>query len=301
MVMIPEVTEQHTNILVQYMVLTTEANKEFTLDLSLDGVSKTKLTIQSNVVKDYNLYFEQQGTYTLSASVYELNLTYSTYITIKPYTGNLPVIDPTRSDLMVYLNPRNKSNSALDRDKWADYNGNYTGNLTGLHYGTANGWLMDEYGINYLKLTSGATFSMPDFRPFIKDPTKEDASDSRMGSGMTIELDFEINGVLDYDTELIKCLSRNKDDDIKVGFCVTGDRIRFYSSRGALLSLNLVEGKRTRVSFVIEPNTGTISFPMVYGYLNGKLSGAVIYDSASDAFKDVSDGPAYITVDSTDA
>ena len=301
MVMFPDVTEQHTNIPVQYMVLAQESNKDYTLNLSLDGVTKIQLTVQSNKEGEYNLYFEEKGTYTLSATVIELNLVYTTYIVIVPYTGNLPVIDPTRSDLMLYLNPRNKSNSALDRGEWADYNGNYTGTLTGLHYGIANGWLMDDDGVNYLKLTSGATFSMPDFRPFLKDPTKFDGTDGRMGSGMTIELDFEINGVLDYDTELIKCLSRNKDGDIKVGFCVTGDRVRFYSSRGALLSLNLVEGKRTRVSFVIEPNTGTINFPMVYGYLNGKLSGAVIYDSASDAFKDVSDGPAYLTMDSKDA
>lgn len=301
MVMFPDVTEQHTNIPVQYMVLAAESNKEYTLNIALDGVSKTKLTVKSNNAGDYNLYFEEKGTYTFSATVVELNLVYTTYMTINPYTGNLPVIDPTRSDLMLYLNPRNKSNSALDRAEWADYNGNYTGNLTGLHYGTANGWLMDANGVNYLKLTSGAKFRMPDFRPFIKDPTKVDATDSRMGSGMTIELDFEINGVLDYDTELLSCLSRNADGEIKVGFCVTGDRVRFYSSRGALLSLNLVEGKRTRVSFVIEPNTGSIEFPMVYGYLNGKLSGAVIYDKDSDAFKDVSTGPASIIIDSTDA
>jgi hypothetical protein len=205
---------------------------------------------------------------------------------------------------MLYLNPKNKSNNAVDRNEWTDYNGNYKGNLTGLHYGTIDGWLMDKSGASYLKLSSGATFEMPDFRPFIKDPTILDSNDSRMGSGMTIELDFEINGVLDYDTELIKCLSRNKDGDIRVGFCVTGDKIRFYSSRGvSLLSLSLIEGQRTRVSFVIEPNISndTIDYPMIYGYLNGKLSGAVIYDSSADKFKDANDGPAILTMDSKDA
>lgn len=301
MVFLPEKTEQFTNIPVQYMLLAQESNKDYTLDLSLDGNSQTKLAIKSNVADDYTLYFETKGTYTFEASVIELNLTYSTYLTISPYTGNLPVIDSSRSDLMLYLNPRNKSNDAVDRNEWNDYNGAYKGTLTGLHYGTANGWLLDDSGASYLKLSSGATFLMPNFRPFEKDPTKIDAADSRMGSGMTIELDFELNGVLDYDTELISCLSRNKDNEIRVGFSVTGDRVRFYSSRGVLLSLNLVEGKRTRVSFVIEPNTGTIQFPMIYGYVNGKLSGAVIYDSSADNFKDVSDGPALLRMDSEDA
>ena len=301
MVYLPEVTEQYTNIPVKYQLLAAESNKNYTLDFSLNGMSQTKLAIASNVAGEYTLYFEAKGTYTFTASVLELNLTYSTYLNIAEYTGNLPVIDSTRSDLMLYLNPRNKSNDATDRNVWADYNGAYSGTLTGLHYGTANGWLMDEAGTSFLKLTSGSKFEMPDFRPFAKDPTKTDASDSRMGSGMTIELDFEINGVLNYNSELISCISRNKDGDVKVGFNITGDKVRFYSSRGVLLSLNLVEGKRTRVSFVIEPNTGSIEFPMIYGYLNGKLSGAVIYDSSADTFKDVSDGPAYLVMDSENA
>lgn len=301
MVYLPEVTEQYTNIPVKYMLVASESNKNYTLDLSLDGTSQTQLAIQSNVGGEYTLYFESKGNYTFSASVLELNLSYSTFLQIAAYTGNLPVIDSSRSDLMLYLNPRNKSNDAIDRDQWNDYRDAYKGQLTGLHYGTANGWLIDETGASYLKLSSGATFNMPHFRPFEKDPTKIDNTDSRMGSGMTIELDFELNGVLDYDTELISCLSRNKDGNIRVGFSVTGDKVRFYSSRGVLLSLNLVEGKRTRVSFVIEPNTGSIEFPMIYGYLNGKLSGAVIYDSSADNFKDVSDGPALLQMNSEDA
>jgi hypothetical protein len=202
---------------------------------------------------------------------------------------------------MLYLNPRNKSNDAVDRNQWADYNGAYTGTLSGLRYGTANGWLMDKDKINYLQLSSGASLKVMDFKPFAKDPTKFDMLDTRMGAGMTIELDFEINGVLDYDTELIRCVSRNQDGAIKVGFIVTGDRVKFYSSSGALLSLNLVEGKRTRVSFVIEPNTGTIEFPMVYGYLNGKISGAVMYNRDSDSFEDTITNAATLQAFSDDA
>jgi hypothetical protein len=31
-----------------------------------------------------------------------------------------------------------------------------------------------------------------------------------MGYGMTIELDFEVNGVTDFDEDLIKCISTNQ-------------------------------------------------------------------------------------------
>jgi hypothetical protein len=99
---------------------------------------------------------------------------------------------------------------------------------------------------------------------------------------MTIELDFEFNGILDYDTELIKCVSHTLDGAIAVGFSITGDTARFYDSSAGvkkehLISLNLVEGKRVRLSYVIEPNNGTIAYPMIYAYVNGKLSAAAIY------------------------
>jgi hypothetical protein len=42
---------------------------------------------------------------------------------------------------------------------------------------------------------------------------------------MTIELDFSISGVLNYDAELIKCVSTNKNGVIQCGFSITGNKI----------------------------------------------------------------------------
>ena len=69
---------------------------------------------------------------------------------IVKYTGNLPTINPNRTDLMLYLNPRNKSNNATDRDIWVDYNGKHEGKITGLHYANFDGWLTNENNVNYL-------------------------------------------------------------------------------------------------------------------------------------------------------
>lgn len=307
LIKVPEVTEQYTNIPVHYLLVTTESNKSYHLSISLDGVEKTELAIASNNASSYPLYFEEKGTYTLLCSVTELALSYSQYLNIVAYTGNLPVIDPTRGDLLLYLNPRGKSNDATDRDEWQDYNGLYTANLRNLHYGEVNGWMMDSEGTSYLKLSSGASLQLPDFKPFVYDPTKVSNADSRMGYGMTIEIDFEISGVLDFDEDIIKCYSTDlAGTTIPVGFRVLGDKVQFFNSRvnngydssgnplGALMSLNLVEGKRTRVSFVLEPNTGKIDFPMCYTYLDGKLSAAKIYES-NDSFKD-SNNPAYLSI-----
>lgn len=296
-ILTPEVTEQYTNIPLNYLLMTSETNKEYTLTIKLDGKVKTEEIITSNVANSYNLYFEESGTYTLVCSIPELGLTYQKYLNIVKYTGELPIIDPVKEELMLYLNPRGKSNNAVDKNIWKDTKGNYTAQLNNFHFGSANGWMADETGTNYLYLSSGASLNTPDFYPFGTDPSTN--------LGMTIELDFEISGVLDYDVEIIKCISLNRSNLINVGFSITGDKIRFYNSRlnggekGALMNLNLVEGKRIRLSFVIEPKT--IQYPMCYAYLDGKLSGAVIYNSG-DSYQDTSEGtPATLQANSSNA
>jgi hypothetical protein len=116
--------------------------------------------------------------------------------------------------------------------------------------------------------------------------------------GLTIELDFEVNGVIDYDTALIQCISKSG-GNTNVGFTITGDRITFAGSSSSI-SLNLVEGKRTRVSFVVERNPNKSGeFPLMYGYLNGKISAAKIYGEAT--FIDALNNWATLQVTSNDA
>ena len=50
-----------------------------------------------------------------------------------------------------------------------------------------------------------------------------------------------IDGVLDYNKNLIECLSRHTDGTIKTGFAVNGDSFKYYASGTELVSLNLVE------------------------------------------------------------
>lgn len=297
MVLAPEKTEQYTNIPVDYLFVTAEAGKTYTLEIKLNNQTYRSLEIQSNTLDTYNFYFEEKGAYQAQFTVVEAGIISTIPMVITPYTGNLPVIDPTRDDLMLYLNPRGKTNTGVDRAEWSDYNGRYSATLSGLHYGSADGWLMDHDGTTYLKLTSGATLNMSDFKPFEYDPTVFSESNSRAGYGLTIELDFEINGILDYDVPSITCISYDQTKKIpQCGFEVVGDKIKMYNSelngqidattgksRGVLASQTLVEGKRMRLSFVIEPKS--IKFPMCYTYLNGKLSSAVIYGE-NDKFKD---------------
>ena len=310
MVLAPEKTEQYTNIDVNYLFVTDEIGQSYTLDIKLNNQSYKQEIIQSTILGKYTFYFEDKGTYEALFTVVETGIFKSLTLNIAGYTGNLPVIDPSRDDLMLYLTPRGKTNTGVDRAEWADYNGRYTATISGLHYGSSDGWLMDAHGTNYLKLTSGANLKMPNFKPFEYDLTK--VGTNSPGLGMTIELDFEINGILDYDVPTITCVSYDDTNTIPYcGFEVIGDKVKMYNSRlngqinpatgklnGVLANQTIVEGKRMRLSFVIEPQTQ--SYPLCYTYLNGKISGATKYTVGIDEFKD-GYYPATLKIDSSAA
>ena len=303
-IVLPDRIEQYTNIPMHYLLASQEEGKKYTLNISIDTVKKPSQIITTNTLGNYTLYFEERGTYTLTVDVAELGGLEQVFnLEVIEYNGKLPVIDPADETLMLYLTPKGLSNNSTEKHLWRDYNGRYAAQLSDMYYGNVSGWLEDADGTSYLQLISGGKLSLPDFHPFENDPTIESNLNSAMGQGMTIELDFEINGVTDYNAELIKCISTNSRLITQVGFSITGNKVKFYNSSknghdgsGSVASLNLVEGKRTRLSFVIEPNN--TDFPMVLTYLNGIISGASIY-SKSDSFVDSSYKPATLEIDST--
>lgn len=310
MVLAPAKTEQYTNIPVEYLFVTSESGQSYTLDIKLNNQAYKSLDIKSNTLGKYNFYFEDKGAYEALFTVVEAGVFKTLSLYISAYTGNLPVIDPTRDDLMLYLTPRGKTNSGTDRAEWADYNGRHVAKISGLHYGSSDGWLMDTDGTTYLKLTSGAAMTLDSFKPFQYDLTKKEGDNP--GLGMTIELDFEITGILDYDTPSITCVSYDQNKVVpQCGFEVVGDKVKMYNSRlngqwnpatnaynGVLANQTIVEGKRMRLSFVVEPQSTT--YPLCYTYLNGKISGAVKYTVGTDEFKD-GYYPATLKVDSSAA
>jgi hypothetical protein len=155
-------------------------------------------------------------------------------------------------------------------------------------------------------LSSGATLSLPDFLPFARDLTQYDINGATPGYGFTIELDIAMSGILNYEADIIKCVSTNKDDEIRCGFTITGNKIYFFSDKQntkekPLTVMDLAEEERVRLSFVVEPNAkGTKNnFPMIYTYLNGIISSVVSYGETA-SFKD-SINPATLLIASNNA
>ena len=121
---IPEKTEQYTNIPLSYLLSTKEDNKNYTLSIGIDGKEETQLNITSNTLDSYTLYFETKGNYSLELYIVELGIKKNFMLTISGYTGNLPIINPNDTTLMLYLTPKGQSNNSVNRDTWIDQSNN---------------------------------------------------------------------------------------------------------------------------------------------------------------------------------
>lgn len=297
--LIPEKTEQYSTFNISYLLTYGNATKQYAVNIYIDDKLMTTQQVYAGEVNTYPLTFETQGSYLLKITIDELGIIYTATLEIVKYTGSLPVINIDRDDLKLYLSARGKTNNAADKNVWVDsktpvvLEGELKGQpfqatLNDFYYRNVNGWMVDEDKVDYLKVTQGASVVMPKelFTPYVQTTTK----------GFTVELDFMIDGIWDYDSNLIECLSYYGDGSIKTGFVVKGDTFRYYASGEELVSLNLVEGKRIKLGFVIEPK-GAEEYPMCYTYLDGIISNVFNYLNTYD-FNNNSANPAELKISS---
>ena len=191
--------QQYTSVNVEYMIIdkaiVTETSK---VVLKVDESEvEVDAFVNGDKLNTWRQPFNATGNYALSI-VYRGISTAVGNIIIIPYEGDVPVIDLTDANLIMSLRSQDHlSNSASNKEEWGwkEHNGKFENFL----WGSANGWIPDKDDIIALKLTNGAKFTLPTFRPFQDDATV---------SGMTIDLDFSISGTTDYSKPVIYCLSQ---------------------------------------------------------------------------------------------
>ena len=307
----PSRTEQYTDIDIEYLYVTDNTQTNYTLEIRIDNIFYKNLVIKANEPGSCPFYFEESGQKRITFTVMQTGTSSTEILNLIAYSGELPIIDRERLDLMLYLNPKGKTNNDMDRNVWINskVGSNLQGELTNVNYSQMDGWLVDETtGESYLKLISGATFTIPEFKPFNSELVYGEDTQSRV-KGVTIELDFEVDGVLDATQPIISCISKTASGLPSAGFEITGSQIKLYNNRlngvtvdpkikAALTNQTVTEGQRIKISMVIEPNKGDkeLPFPMAYTYLNGKLTEAVILDR-NDHFVDTNT-PARLKIDS---
>jgi hypothetical protein len=210
--------------------------KTYSVDFILNDKIETTQMLTAGTISSYNLNFDNIGTYEFILSISELGIDYRTSLTITKYTGVLPVINIDNDALKVYLTAKGRTNNAADKEFWPDYKTpTMKASLSNFYYRTVNGWMVDENGVPFLKVSQGASVVFDGYSPYTGNPKSK---------GITIELDFKLSGILDYsdDARLIECVSLDNNKNIKTGFYITGDKFKYYASSNAnpLVSLDLV-------------------------------------------------------------
>lgn len=293
---VPEQYQQYTDLDIHYLLAYGEVNKEYNMKIYVDDMTKPYTTeiITSNVASTYKISFDKIKTYFLKFVIEDLGVEQSSSILITQYDGLLPVIDTARDDLELYLNAKGNTNTAVDKNRWYDSkNDTRYADLSDFYFKHINGWLTDDDGINYLKVSQGAHVVFDDYSPLDGQP---------LVTGLTIEMDVRISGITDYDEYVLDCLSYNNRGEIKSGFCIQGNVFKAYQSGKEWFNMNLVEDKRVRISFVIEScdlNDDTETFPFYKVYLDGILSLANSYEESGTDFTNAPEDKAYLNFRST--
>ena len=291
----PVKQEQYTNIDVKYLLANGEDSQSHTMDIYVDEELVGSQTIVSGQIQTYSFSFDIAKDYEVNLQINDLGISEFFTLTVKQYTGVLPVIKVDHDHLKMYLTAKGRSNTSADKEYWPEYrNSSMRGVLKDFYYRSINGWMVDENGVNYLKVSQGAKVEYNEYSPYSEDPNK---------SGLVIELDFRINSVFDYSSNLIECLSKDNTDEPYSGFVIQGDTFKYYAASFdkegnaiEILSLNLTQNKRIRLSFAVE-SANREKYPMCYTYLDGIISNVINYSSSADFAN--ANKPGYLKIDST--
>ena len=168
-------------------------------------------------------------------------------------------VEPETQNLALYLSSQGRSNQSADRDKW-EYEG-ISADLSGFNW-TSDGWQPDSEGITVMRVAGDARITIP-YKPF--------ASDFR-ATGKTIEVEFATRNVMDYDAEILSCVSDGR------GLSITAQSAKLTSEQSEI-STQYKEDEHIRVAFVAEKRSEN---RLLHIYINGIDSGCVQYPTDDD-------------------
>ena len=178
-------------------------------------------------------------------------------------------------NLELFLTSQGRSNQDTNKEIWK-YN-DIEVSFNGMNYQT-NGWVEDSDGNIAMRLSGGATMSIP-LHLF--------ANDIRQ-TGKTIEIEFAVRQITDFTSVILSCMQGG------IGLQLTPNTISITSEQSAL-ETKYKEDERVRISFVIEKRANN---RLMQIYINGIKSQSLQYPN-NDGF--TQSAPVGITVDSSTA
>lgn len=258
---------QYATISVPYVVYD-PSDLTADVEILVNEVSKAELTVDRT---EQSFIYRADDAGALKIEIKSGSTTKT--ITITVTESNIDVEAETE-DLALYLSSYGRSNQEATPNSWSYQN--IAATFSDFNWST-DGWVSDDDGITVLRLMGDARVMIP-YKPF--------ASDFRT-TGKTIELEFATRDVLNYDTNIISCLSDGR------GFVVNAQRAMLASEQSEI-STQYKEDEHVRIAFVIEKRSEN---RLIFIYINGIASGVVQYP-ADDDFSQTS--PVNITIGSSD-
>lgn len=179
-------------------------------------------------------------------------------IEVEPSSINVSAVN---TNLQLYLTPRNQ---VQGNSVWVSetVGGRIEATLEKFNF-ESDGWLTDDSGKStVLRLSDEAKLHIP----------VEIFTDTVKTTGLTVEFEIATHNVLDYETEIIKCMNSG------IGISVKANQATLKTKENTITT-PFREGEQVRVSFVIDQVTKLLLI-----YINGVMSGATYYNEMSDDF-----------------
>ena len=172
-------------------------------------------------------------------------------------------IEAETDSLMLHLTSYGRSNNEEHPEVWiSDIDGtDVSATLTDFNF-TSDGWQLDTQGTTVLRVQGDGRVTVP-YMPFQTDARS---------TGKTIELEFATHNVMNYDAQIISCMNDGR------GFYVTPQKAVLKSEQSEI-SMQFKEDEHVRIAFVVEKRSEN---RLIYCYVNGIISGAIIYPDDDD-------------------
>lgn len=292
---------ENEKMLVNYMVYdptTIESTGLSAVDFVVNNKELPQLNIEYSNVKweTWNVTNYQIGTNLLTIACRGESRT----ITINVEKDTERDLNILSSGLLLNLNAAGRSNkeNIVSRSTWEYTNASNQTTSVGFNgfnwYN--NGWIVDDNGNTCLRISNGASISVP-----LSVLNKTSLS---MNDALTFEFEFKIRNVQNYGTlinvttvtegegedavtKVVKTVSSTDgvwgkyyNDANSIGLCM-GTQEAFFKSSATVVNARYKEDDVVNLSIVVE---GGVAKPLMYIYVNGIASGVASPES-SDSFK----------------
>ncbi len=214
-------------------------------------------------------------------------------------------LEPISTRLVASFNTNGRSNSDVAKTTWRSFYTSLDGVATTINATledfdfVSNGWVTDEDNSPVLRHSGKAktTINLPILAANYKDSANKTIrfAGSPSDAGRTIEIEFNIHDVTNYNAEVIKCFDAERGTGFVITpryayllantMTITKDSEGNITNRDSIPAVTFKDGERIRVTFVIENvgyfKDGTTNKQMVRIYINGELCKALNYSDAS--------------------